>query len=156
VSCDAPVTCAHCGAAIQQSGRGRARRYCSPACRKAAHRSRATSWAFLQEHEPQRTKLPTPGEVWSSEHPDGQPVWGADCQTLDGDGLATLTSDPVPSPEDSTVSDVAATIIAACAVVSEFRRHGLAAEGLVAVKCAHVAAAIDEALSQEFGEILES
>ena len=40
------------------------------------------------------------------------------------------------------------------AVCAEFRRHGLAAPGLVAVKCAAVASALDAALAAEFGDVL--
>ena len=59
-----------------------------------------------------------------------------------------------PWPEHSTIDDVTATIFAAVAVCAEFRRHGLAAPGLVAVKCAAVASALDAALAAEFGDVL--
>ena len=36
------TSCEHCGAALGQASKGRPRRFCSPACKQAAYRSRVT------------------------------------------------------------------------------------------------------------------
>jgi hypothetical protein len=164
--------CAQCGAALTQKLRGRPRRYCSPACRKAAHRARAEAWKVQEEAHPQLAKMPTLADMYDAEHGDGFDVkaWFADCEArgvvppkmdrhaegnAEGDAegkivVAGADRQATPSPERSTVEDVLATVWAAVAVVVEFRRHGLAAPGLLAVKCAAVASALDAALAEAF------
>ena len=152
--------CAQCGAALTQTFRGRPRRYCSPACRKAAHRARAEAWKVQEEADPQLAKMPTLADMYDAEHGDGFDVkaWFADCEArgvvppkMDRQiVVAGADRQATPSPERSTVEDVLATVWAAVAVVVEFRRHGLAAPGLLAVKCAAVASALDAALAEAF------
>ena len=88
------------------------------------HRARASAWTWLEHNEPQIAAVPTKA-------PTG-----------------------LPSPGKSTVNDVAETVCAAAAVCGELRRHGLAAPGLLAVKCYRVASALDAALAAEFGDLL--
>jgi hypothetical protein len=86
------------------------------------------------------------------------PTIGDDCKPLEelAPELKTWGIVPggAPSPENSTVADVAATIREAQAIATALRRHGLAAEGLLAVGCAAVASALDKALAAEFGDVL--
>lgn len=149
--------CLRCGVPIQQAVRGRSRRYCGPACRKAAHRARQEAWA---PNDPALANVPTVEDVWAAEHGDGFDLktWWRDCEAR---GVVPprrqrwrAVRAPAPSPDRSTVDAVTQTILAALAVAAEFRRHGIAAEGLLAVKCGRVAAVMDEALAAEFGRSL--
>jgi len=126
VNAEAPPTnCGACGRPLEQAPGGhRARYYCNATCRKAAWRGRASAWSWLEHNEPQIAAVPTKA-------PTG-----------------------LPSPGKSTVNDVAETVCAAAAVCAELRRHGLAAPGLLAVKCYRVASALDAALDAEFGDLL--
>ena len=124
---------------LHQTFKGRPRRYCSPTCRKAAWRDRSAAWAAS---DPPLAPLPTLADMCDGE--------------LTAEGCRSLEDLGVPSPSDSTVADVAATIREAQAVATALRRHGLAAEGLVAVKCAGVASALDRALAEHFGDVLKT
>ena len=117
--------CLHCGAPLEQAGRGRRRLYCGSACRKAAQRSRDAAWTFLEEEAPQAS-APL---AWAQ------------------GGAGT------PAPDRSSEADVANTILAAAAVCAELRRHAIAAAPRVAGKCGAVADALDAALAREFGEV---
>ena len=125
--------CQECGAPIQQAAKGRWRRFCSDACRKTAQRARAASWTWLEQNDPQRARLSD--EVWAAEH---------------GDAAAGA-----PSPDESTVEDVVETIVAAVAVCAQFRRHSVAAQPALAVRCEGVASALDAALAERFGDVLQ-
>ena len=123
--------CPECGVPVRQTGgRGRARIYCSDSCRKAAHRSRSTSWEWLQENRPQASS-------WSNE------------------GLPNLAEE-VPAPSGSQVDQVAESIIVASALVAEFRRHAVASTSpRLAARCGRVADALDAALATEFAEVFK-
>jgi len=164
VSPEILTNCAHCGAPIAQRGRGRHRRYCGDTCRRTACRLRSEAWTFVEENDPLLAGLPTLEDLYAAEHGDDVALkaWWADCEAR---GIVPPRSErqgvPVddgrhatPSPEDSTVDHVSATIRAAQAVAAELRRHGLAAPGMVAVKCAAVASALDKALAESFGDVL--
>jgi len=139
---DAPTRCEQCSAPIRQPKTGRRRRYCSPACRTAAYRARAEAWTFVEANDPQLAALPTLEDLYASQHGERQ-------------GLAPRAGRAAtPSPEESTVDHVSATIREAQALAAELRRHGLAAPGLVAVRCAAVASALDAALAESFGDVL--
>ncbi len=120
-------SCEDCGAPLQQLARGRRRRYCGAACRSAAYRSRKSVWEWMDEHEPQRAVVP--GLV----DPPGS----------------------VPRPDESTVDDVTATLLAAVAICAEFRRHSIAAAPALGARCGIVAAALDKALAEAFGNVLK-
>ncbi len=160
------TNCAQCGAPIAQRAKGRHRRYCGDTCRRAASRARTEAWTFQQANDPQLAALPTLEDLYASEHRDDFDLkaWWQDCEARgvvpakrDRQGLAPRAGRAAtPSPEDSTVTHVSATIRAAQAVAAELRRHGIAAPGLVAVKCAAVASALDKALAAEFGDVLQS
>jgi hypothetical protein len=47
-----------CQNPLIQPRTGRRRRFCSPACRKAASRARASSWTSLREYKPQLAEWP--------------------------------------------------------------------------------------------------
>lgn len=141
---DAPTRCEQCSTPIRQPKTGRRRRYCSGTCRKAAYRARTEAWTFVEANDPQLAALPTMEDLYAAEHGDG-----SDQGPADGAGRHAT-----PSPENSTIEDVTATISAAVKVCAEFRRHGLAAPGLVAVRCASVGRALDAALAAEFGDVL--
>lgn len=119
--------CPACGAPVRQGDRGRRRIYCSPACRKAAHRARSAAWRAV--NEPEETGLPSLADAIGPHH-----------------------AHSVPAPDESREIDVAASILAASAVAAEFRRHSVAAPPTVACRCAQVATAIEEALEEQFGE----
>lgn len=125
--------CQHCGQPLQQTFRGRPRRYCSDACRKAAQRARRAAWVWLETHDPERAKLPTVEEMYAAEH---------------GAGVAAP-----PSPDRSTPDDVVQSVLAAKAVAVELRRHGVAAAPLIGARCAAVARALDAALAEQFGDV---
>lgn len=158
------TSCAQCGAPIQPASKGRPRRYCNATCRKAAYRARTEAWTFQQANDPQLASLPTLEDLYASEHRDDFDLkaWWADCEARgvvpakrDRQGLEPRAGrTATPSPENSTVDHVIATIRAAQAVATELRRHGLAAPGLVAVRCASVGRALDAALAAEFGDVL--
>ena len=122
--------CPGCGAPVRRAGgRGRPKVYCSDACRKAASRSRATSWEWMQENKPQLS-------TWSN----------------DDLGLG----DETPVPSGSQVDQVAESIIVASALVAEFRRHSVASTSpRVAARCARIADALDAALTSEFAEVFK-
>lgn len=123
--------CQHCQARIPQNpGKGRPRRYCSARCRKAAHYARGRSWEYIKEQEP-GLKLATVDEMYAAEH-----------------------ADPPPSPDHSTIDDVALTLRAAQEISREFRRHGVAAAPQLGWPCECVAKALDAALAQHFGDVL--
>jgi len=164
VSPEILTNCAQCGAPIAQRARGRHRRYCGDTCRRAACRGRADAWTFVEANDPQLAGLQTLEDLYASEHGDADDLtaWWEGCekrgvvppkrarQRAAGRARRRAT----PSPQKSTIADVSATIVAAMAVATEFRRHGLAAEGLVAPKCAAVASALDKALAEHFGDVL--
>ncbi len=128
--------CEHCGKPLQQTFRGRPRRYCGDACRKAAHRARRAAWEWIEANDPERAKLPTVEEMYAVEH-----------------GAAAAAP---PSPDRSTPDDVVQSVIAAKAVAVELRRHGVAAAPTIAHRCAAVARALDAALAEHFGNVLKA
>jgi hypothetical protein len=153
-------SCEQCGATLTQTFKGRPRRYCGPACRKAAHRARQEAFTYLEEMDPQLAKMPTLADMYKAEHGDDFDIkaWWADMEArgvvppkLDRQiAVAGADREATPSPEGSTVEDVLATVWAAIAVLVELRRHALVAPGLLAPKCARVASALDAALAEEF------
>src|SRR5450756_423262 len=151
--------CAFCASSLEQASRGRPRKYCSARCRKAAQRGRDAQWTWLEANDPQLATLEKMCAVEHAGETD-PPTWGDDCKSLDE--LAPelkewgIVPGGVPSPDDSTVDHVTATVLAACAVATELRRHGIAADGLLGPKCAAVASALDKALAAEFGDVLQS
>lgn len=161
---DAPTRCEQCSAPIRQTKTGRRRLYCGGACRKAAYRARAEAWTCMEEVDPELAGLPTLEDLYASEHGDDFDLkaWWQDCEARgvvpakrDRQGLAPRAGRAAtPSPEDSTVTHVSATIREAQAVAAELRRHGLAAPGLLAPRCAAVASAISAALAEQFGDVL--
>jgi len=164
VSPEILTNCAQCGAPIAQRAKGRHRRYCGDTCRRRAHRLRAEAWTFVEANDPQLASLPTLEDLYASEHGDDFDLaaWWQDCEAR---GIVPPRSErqgvpagagrhATPSPEDSTVDHVSVTIREAQAVAAKLRRHGLAAEGLVAVRCAAVASALDRALAEHFGDVL--
>lgn len=112
---------------MQQPQRGRRRHYCNAACRSADYRSRKRVWGWVQAHDPQRAALPA----------DDMPG-------------------RVPRPDKSTVDDVTQTLLAAMAVCAELRRHSIAAAPQLGARCGVVAAALDGALAESFGEVLKT
>ena len=153
--------CAQCGAALQQTFRGRPRRYCSDRCRRAAYRARAEAWTLQQESDPQLATVPTLADMYANEHGGDDfdlREWWADCEArgvvppkMDREiVVAGADRQATPSPEKSSIEDVLATVWAAIAILVELRRHALAAPGLLAPKCARVASALDAALAEEF------
>jgi len=108
-----------------------------------------------EEADPQQfAKLPTLEDMYDAEHT------AEGCRSLEelAPELKTWGIAPagVPSPENSTIDDVIASIRAAVAVAAEFRRHGIAAEGLLAARCGYVALALDAALAEHFGDVLKT
>jgi len=126
--------CGGCNQPIQQAVKGRPRRYCSDACRKAAQRGREASWEWLEENDPQQAKVATVQDMFDAEHGRHR----------------------TPSPASSTVDDVSRTILAAVAVCTELRRHSVAAPAPIALRCEAVASALDAALAEHFGEVLKN
>jgi hypothetical protein len=124
---ETPVTkCLRCDEPIvQAAGRGRRRQYCNATCRQAAHRTRREWWSWMEENAPQQS---------------------APAARLDAG---------VPAPGQSDVDDVGATILAAAMVVSELRRHAVAAPPRIRARCATLADAIDVALMDQFAEVFE-
>lgn len=128
--------CAQCGAPIEQRrGRGRPRRYCSDACRRAAQRVRAAAWQWVEEGDEAQ------GASWTN---DG-------LETLDDAcGPRHAPARGVPAPDQSTVERVTETITAAIAVAAELRRHSVGAEHPgIAARCGRIAEALDAALAAE-------
>ncbi len=70
------------------------------------------------------------------------------------DAIGPHHAHSVPKPDESREIDVAASILAASAVAAEFKRHAVAAPPTVACRCAAVASAIEEALDEQFGEVI--
>jgi hypothetical protein len=56
-------------------------------------------------------------------------------------------------PKVSTVDDVARTLVEAGRVCAELRHHAIAAPPQLALRCELVAAALDGAMSEQFGDL---
>ena len=116
--------CPGCGAPVRRAGgRGRPKVYCSDACRKAASRSRATSWEWMQENKPQLS-------TWSNDDlglGDETPVPYIEVDVSeDEEHLILATLDPIGAMAE-TDAEMLAGLLAELGDVPEFDAEDVSA-----------------------------
>ena len=147
----------------KQSSKGRTRVFCNATCRKGSHRARGEAWDLGSIDPKLADAVPSLEDMYRAQGGDSFDIkaWFRDLEAQgvvpprsQRQGIAGARRAPRPSPEKSTPDHVKDTLVTALAVAGQFRRHGIAAEGLLAVKCAAVSAVLDEVLVREFGDVL--